>query len=318
MTGNSGASAPPTSTARSASASPRLRRLDAVGGEDRLRQQQPSRRCRRARPTSVTAATTSAFAASTRPRRGVAVSVRRIMPAPYSDVAALTPSARKSSALGEPADQRDADRLVVAAVGRVPVVPGVADDEREQRAQGERRAAGRARPSPWSSAATRASSTPSAAWRRTGSCRHLRPVLDAVVGQLHERGLEARAPRRQLVQRARRARRRGRRSRAASRPADGERAVVADGHPAAGALEQRAERAGVGRDDADVAGRARCVKLARRSCRRSAARARSRARGRRSPPSRCMRWLETTTVRPSAAKRAAASGSSGCPRGRGR
>ena len=49
--------------------------------------------------TSVTAATTSALAASTRPRRGVAVSVRRIMPAPYSAVAALTPITRKRIAL---------------------------------------------------------------------------------------------------------------------------------------------------------------------------------------------------------------------------
>ncbi len=47
----------------------------------------------------MTAATTSAFAASTRPRRGVAVSVRRIMSAPYSLVAALTPITRKRIAL---------------------------------------------------------------------------------------------------------------------------------------------------------------------------------------------------------------------------
>ena len=52
--------------------------------------------------TSVSPAMTSAFAASTRPRRGVAVSVRRIMPAPYSAVAALTPITRKKIALATP------------------------------------------------------------------------------------------------------------------------------------------------------------------------------------------------------------------------
>jgi len=51
---------------------------------------------------SEIAPTTSAFAASTRPRRGVAVSVSRIIPEPYSAVAALTPSTRKRIALTMP------------------------------------------------------------------------------------------------------------------------------------------------------------------------------------------------------------------------
>ena len=51
---------------------------------------------------SVTSVTTAALAASTRPRRGVAVSVSRIMPLPYSDVATFAPSAMKISALGTP------------------------------------------------------------------------------------------------------------------------------------------------------------------------------------------------------------------------
>jgi hypothetical protein len=50
---------------------------------------------------SVTAPTTAALAASTRPRRGVAVSVR-IMPELCSPAAALTPSTRKKIALGRP------------------------------------------------------------------------------------------------------------------------------------------------------------------------------------------------------------------------
>ena len=49
--------------------------------------------------TSVSPATTAAFAASTRPRRGVAVSVRRIIPELYSFVTAVAPSTAKTIVL---------------------------------------------------------------------------------------------------------------------------------------------------------------------------------------------------------------------------